>query len=451
MGVQRKSSRGNPWHDYLGRFCKGPEAIAKRRDELESEMAEAEKENDEKRLDKLLKEKERLDDIMAHEITRYESSPEAYAKRTGDRIAKARGTEVNGVPSDEGTRYRVFYTGKDGRFYKDYTSESEMERDRAEEERKGNSYLTSTVLPGEGNTETTAYVVNEDGTYGVVSGKEIQEGMIVEYSPEWCAEGEEKFVHVVKEYYEDGFGERRARIRTLNSPISFGYTEIVTADMIRPAAKEKVDALSAGKCPKCGASLGEKDICPKCGFGYRKGAYDGIPIMDTKSGKVVGSAEVGNGEIKTTYFGGGRYVSEGEYTHEDEENGVKTVYYQEGGRYYRQRYESVGGKYKAHSGPHEMAREDYEEEMRELKDTKMPWDKDPAYKDHKNAKLLWLADHPEHKYNNPDMLDSIKKIQTAADMGASKITREKMFASLLKRYGLSREEGIELIGEEFLK
>lgn len=349
----RKSSRGNPYHDERGRFCSGDKANCKSQ-KTEEEYAERTKERfDEKEKDDEALKNAYITAQSTGDTDTYEEASDNYVDKYGyEEYQKANNAAVNAgienkdiqrvsrkeneeaVRTENDEQYRAFYTGRDGRYYKEYSSKAEMESDRTEEERQGNRFLTAEKMEPAPNRQV-AYVVNEDGTYGLTSSNEIQEGMIVEYAPEWCSPGEEKYIHVVKEMRLNPVtGEEGGRmlISTINSPLALGHTEEVDKEMIRPASKEKVDAISNG--------------------------------MEKKP---------------------------------------------------------------------------------------MPWETDPRYKDNPNGKLMWLGAHPEHKYNDPGLLSSIKKIQDCSDTGVSKETRGKMFNSMLKRHSLTREEGIELLGgEEFL-
>ena len=65
----------------------------------------------------------------------------------------------------------------------------------------------------------------------------IKEGMIVQYAPEWCSEGEEKYLHVVKEFRMNpvtGDPKGRVLIHTLNTKLTLGSSEVVDVCMIRP-------------------------------------------------------------------------------------------------------------------------------------------------------------------------------------------------------------------------
>ena len=80
----------------------------------------------------------------------------------------------------------------------------------------------------------------------------------------------------------------------------------------------------------------------------------------------------------------------------------------------------------------------------------MPWETDPMYKNEKNAKLVWLSNHPEHKYNNTDLNWDIKRIQTMSDNNVSVEIRRKLFEKMIKEHNLNENEAICLLGKEFL-
>ena len=60
-------------------------------------------------------------------------------------------------------------------------------------------------------------------------------GEIVKYAPQYCGEGEQYYIHEVKEA-DDG----RYLISTLNTMLSLGSTQRVTEDMIQKASKYEV-------------------------------------------------------------------------------------------------------------------------------------------------------------------------------------------------------------------
>ena len=64
----------------------------------------------------------------------------------------------------------------------------------------------------------------------------IKEGMIVKYAPGWCSEGEEKYIHLVKENRMNPVSGKMTRwlIYTLNSGCSLGLSETVDDYMIAP-------------------------------------------------------------------------------------------------------------------------------------------------------------------------------------------------------------------------
>lgn len=80
----------------------------------------------------------------------------------------------------------------------------------------------------------------------------------------------------------------------------------------------------------------------------------------------------------------------------------------------------------------------------------MPWESG-KYKNNKNGKLLWLMDHPESKYNDPDFIDGIKRIEYMADRGVSASKRKEAFRQLAKRFDMTEDEAANFISEEFLK
>ena len=61
--------------------------------------------------------------------------------------------------------------------------------------------------------------------------------MIVRYAPEWCSEGERKYLHVVKENYLNPVTNEMSRwlIETINMKnMFFNPTEVVDECMIEP-------------------------------------------------------------------------------------------------------------------------------------------------------------------------------------------------------------------------
>lgn len=48
------------------------------------------------------------------------------------------------------------------------------------------------------------------------------------YAPKWCGEGERKFLHIILEEWADN----KVLIRTINSPLTLGSTEVVFRDML---------------------------------------------------------------------------------------------------------------------------------------------------------------------------------------------------------------------------
>ena len=57
----------------------------------------------------------------------------------------------------------------------------------------------------------------------------IKVGDIVRYAPEWCTQGERKYLHVVIESYED---VGRCKIKTLNSSLVFAPVEWCDFEML---------------------------------------------------------------------------------------------------------------------------------------------------------------------------------------------------------------------------
>lgn len=84
------------------------------------------------------------------------------------------------------------------------------------------------------------------------------------------------------------------------------------------------------------------------------------------------------------------------------------------------------------------------------KSLKMPWETDPRYQGDKNAKLNWLRDHPESKYNDPDFISGIKRIEYMADRGASAEQRREALRRLAKGHNMSEAEVRHFIASEFL-
>lgn len=85
------------------------------------------------------------------------------------------------------------------------------------------------------------------------------------------------------------------------------------------------------------------------------------------------------------------------------------------------------------------------------KDPSMPWETDPKYRNNKNGQLLWLMDHPESKYANPEFTGGLKRIESMSDMGVSAEKRKAAFSNLCKSCGMTEAEGRHFISEEFLK
>lgn len=70
-----------------------------------------------------------------------------------------------------------------------------------------------------------------------MSNARITEGMIVRYAPEWCSEGERKYLHVVKENRLNPITNQMTRwlIETINMEnMVFNPTETVDDYMIEP-------------------------------------------------------------------------------------------------------------------------------------------------------------------------------------------------------------------------
>ena len=143
----------------------------------------------------------------------------------------------------------------------------------------------------------------------------------------------------------------------------------------------------------------------------------------------------------------GREIDPKQYMDDVENNN----FHEEEGKYYKDRAK---------------AREDYrngvflngkpassysEKEYIQASMNSMPWDTAPKYKGKKNAKLMWLGDHPESKYNSPEFIHGIKAIERMSDYGSSSKVRQDMFKRLCKRTGISEAEGKHFISEEFLK
>ena len=65
---------------------------------------------------------------------------------------------------------------------------------------------------------------------------EISVGMIVRYAPNWCSEGERKYLHVVKENRLNPVTGQMTRwlIETINTGMAFNPTEVVDDCMIEP-------------------------------------------------------------------------------------------------------------------------------------------------------------------------------------------------------------------------
>lgn len=80
---------------------------------------------------------------------------------------------------------------------------------------------------------------------------EIKVGMIVKYNPNYCTEGERKYLHVVKENRLNPITHKPTRwlIETINmQTMKFNPTEVVESDMIIPTGFT-VDNLTAAGDP----------------------------------------------------------------------------------------------------------------------------------------------------------------------------------------------------------
>jgi len=347
----RKSSRGNPYHDELGRFASADKCKTK------SERTASEYEE---RTNQRIQEKDISDLGAAYkkavetgDHTEYEALSNEFTKKHGIEVYQTANAVIKGeslpVYQDDEQTARKHKTLK--KIYKDSDAESRRKEiftvngevyTNCEQKVSGSGQIYYEAENSDGYTRIINseqyekrgephYVVNKDGSYGLTGSNEIQEGMLVEYAPEWCSPGEEKYVHVVKEFRMNpvtGDPKGRALISTINSPLVLGHTEVVDMEMITPAAKSKVDGLSKKE---------------------------------------------------------------------------------------------------------------------------MPWETDPKYKNNKNGKILWLIDHPESKYSNPDFVMGIKKIENMADMGVSAERRRAQFSKLCRSFDMTEEEGRHFIDEGFLK
>lgn len=65
---------------------------------------------------------------------------------------------------------------------------------------------------------------------------EISVGMLVRYAPDWCSEGERRYIHVVKENRLNPITGEMTRwlIETINTNLSIHPTETVDECMIEP-------------------------------------------------------------------------------------------------------------------------------------------------------------------------------------------------------------------------
>ena len=204
--MQRKSSRGNPWHDERGRFTSGPKGIYTNENNDGSVYAQ------------FFNDKDCTDEYDNHEFSAEEIAEHGGLNGAMDWYLGAKKSEKSPKEYEEQTLHRA---------------EKQKELERYEKDKDASKAET--------------YVVNEDGTYELTTSKELQEGMIVEYAPEWCSPGEEKYVHVVKEFRANpatGDPNGRVLISTINTQSSLGSTQVVDREMIQPASKEKVESLS---------------------------------------------------------------------------------------------------------------------------------------------------------------------------------------------------------------
>lgn len=151
-----------------------------------------------------------------------------------------------------------------------------------------------------------------------------------------------------------------------------------------------------------------------------------------------------------------RPLTIGDLTDEEREQVMADTFTPDGnGRVLYQR-EPNGKCYKYNSEPTEnrgefrtVSREEVSErEFEEVRDVyeNSPWLHDPKYKDKLNAKLLYLADHPEHKYNNHQLIMLSKAIQTNADHGRDTVA---MWERTKVEYNMTETEMKAFVGEEF--
>lgn len=279
---ERKSSAGNPWHDERGRFCSGP-GRGKTLDwlsEHEQAYADADRhfsgvENaDEKEIMQWIGEHDQLCEDYKEHFGYSRKSEEEYAARTRERLVIRKeveeGIETGNMPyyqdeADTRAKHRIL-NEKLG------DSKAEAKKRRAEIfEIDGTEYTDcEKKIDGSGHTYymaklkgtdqsrmitsekydkrsvSTHYIVHSDGTYELTTSDDIQEGMIVEYAPEWRTEGEEKYVHVIKEFRMNPVTKNpkgRVLISTINTSLALGSTEVVDVEMIQPASKSKVDGV----------------------------------------------------------------------------------------------------------------------------------------------------------------------------------------------------------------
>lgn len=184
----RRSSRGNPYHDERGRFTTANHCSIK--SERSSEEYEQQtKERQSKQLN--------LKDMSGHPFNA------VIVKR------KPKCRDIG--------QYKV--NGKEYLIYRINNEYYAVERKYP----KGEFF----VVDGEGYTLTR-------------KGK-LCEGMLVEYTPDWCAEGESDYVFVVKELYTYDNGRQGALIGIINGSTALGHMEMVDAAMIQPASKQKVE------------------------------------------------------------------------------------------------------------------------------------------------------------------------------------------------------------------
>ena len=84
----------------------------------------------------------------------------------------------------------------------------------------------------------------QTATVNKETARQFKVGDIVRYAPNWCSEGERRYLHIVKEDRTNSLGERYL-IKTINSNMVFAPTETVEAVMIEQTGLSIEDLLES--------------------------------------------------------------------------------------------------------------------------------------------------------------------------------------------------------------